>query len=164
MIFMIYRDRARRLVAFSVGVCFKTLIFGGAVKSTVAVCLLCSSSPLFPRGLMRTRLQRPWNSWVSEAVNIKTSFSQPSWARCVSELLFLRVVDVPAGFLALGEWQPYCRALETFLRQVSAHGVLSRNQAVEVFLTSSDVGFLPVSASVNKLEFNGSSFREKGLQ
>nr|XP_046239957.1 sorting nexin-6 isoform X2 [Scatophagus argus] len=42
------------------------------------------------------------------------------------------------GFLALGEWQPYCKALETFLRQTAAHGILSKNKAVEIFLTSSD--------------------------
>ncbi|XP_017271230.1 sorting nexin-5 isoform X2 [Kryptolebias marmoratus] len=42
------------------------------------------------------------------------------------------------GFLGLEDWQLYCRALETFLRQVSAHSVLSKNQAVELFLTSAD--------------------------
>lgn len=42
------------------------------------------------------------------------------------------------GFLALGEWQPYCKALQTFLRQIAAHSILSKNTAVEVFLTSSD--------------------------
>ncbi|KAM4588467.1 sorting nexin-5 [Odontesthes bonariensis] len=42
------------------------------------------------------------------------------------------------GLLALGEWQPYCRALETFLRQVAAHCILSKNKALEVFLTSTD--------------------------
>ncbi|XP_072238431.1 sorting nexin-5 [Leuresthes tenuis] len=42
------------------------------------------------------------------------------------------------GLLALGEWQPYCRALETFLRQVAAHNILSKNKALEVFLTSTD--------------------------
>ncbi|XP_028262188.1 sorting nexin-6 isoform X2 [Parambassis ranga] len=41
------------------------------------------------------------------------------------------------GILGLGEWQPYCKAMETFLRQVAAHSVLCRNKAVEVFLTSS---------------------------
>ncbi|XP_045884484.1 sorting nexin-6 isoform X1 [Micropterus dolomieu] len=42
------------------------------------------------------------------------------------------------GFLGLGEWQPYCKALEAFLRQVTAHSILSKNKAVEIFLTSSD--------------------------
>uniref|UniRef100_UPI0037E8EF5A sorting nexin-5 n=1 Tax=Semicossyphus pulcher TaxID=241346 RepID=UPI0037E8EF5A len=42
------------------------------------------------------------------------------------------------GILALGEWQPYCKALETFLQQVVAHSILSKNSAVEIFLTSSD--------------------------
>uniref|UniRef100_A0A1A8CFY2 PX domain-containing protein n=1 Tax=Nothobranchius kadleci TaxID=1051664 RepID=A0A1A8CFY2_NOTKA len=42
------------------------------------------------------------------------------------------------GFLALGEWQPYCRALETFLQQVVAHRLLSKNPALELFLTSAD--------------------------
>ncbi|GAA6215705.1 sorting nexin-6-like [Lates japonicus] len=42
------------------------------------------------------------------------------------------------GFLGLGEWQPYCKALETFLRQVASHGILNKNKAVEIFLTSSD--------------------------
>ncbi|XP_074489262.1 sorting nexin-5 [Sebastes fasciatus] len=42
------------------------------------------------------------------------------------------------GFLCLGEWQPYCKALETFLRQVAAHSILGKNKAVETFLTSSD--------------------------
>uniref|UniRef100_A0A3B3V2X7 Si:dkey-28n18.9 n=1 Tax=Poecilia latipinna TaxID=48699 RepID=A0A3B3V2X7_9TELE len=43
------------------------------------------------------------------------------------------------SFLGLGEWQPYCKALETFLRQVAAHSILSKNKAVEVFLTSTEV-------------------------
>ncbi|XP_068598271.1 sorting nexin-5 [Brachionichthys hirsutus] len=42
------------------------------------------------------------------------------------------------GFLGLGEWQPYCKALETFLQQIAAHTILSRNKAVGVFLTSTD--------------------------
>uniref|UniRef100_A0A8C7WTB3 Si:dkey-28n18.9 n=1 Tax=Oryzias sinensis TaxID=183150 RepID=A0A8C7WTB3_9TELE len=42
------------------------------------------------------------------------------------------------GVLGLGEWQPYCRALETFLRQVAAHSILGKNKGVEIFLTSSD--------------------------
>ncbi|KAM9361644.1 sorting nexin-5 [Symphorus nematophorus] len=42
------------------------------------------------------------------------------------------------GFLGLGEWQPYCKALETFLQQVATHSILSKNKAVEIFLTSSE--------------------------
>ncbi|AWP02979.1 putative sorting nexin-5-like [Scophthalmus maximus] len=42
------------------------------------------------------------------------------------------------GFLGLGEWQPYCKALETFLRQVASHSMLEKNKAVEIFLTSTD--------------------------
>ncbi|XP_038144032.1 sorting nexin-6 [Cyprinodon tularosa] len=42
------------------------------------------------------------------------------------------------GFLCLGEWQPYCKALETFLRQVAAHSILSKNKAVEIFLTNTE--------------------------
>ncbi|XP_034389782.1 sorting nexin-6 isoform X1 [Cyclopterus lumpus] len=42
------------------------------------------------------------------------------------------------GFLGLGEWLPYCKALESFLRQIAAHSILSKNKAVEIFLTSSD--------------------------
>lgn len=42
------------------------------------------------------------------------------------------------GFLGLGEWEPYRKALEAFLRQIAAHSILSKNKAVEIFLTSSD--------------------------
>eukprot|EP00066_Takifugu_rubripes_P022772 XP_011612038.1 PREDICTED: sorting nexin-6-like [Takifugu rubripes] len=42
------------------------------------------------------------------------------------------------GFLGLGEWQIYCRALETFLQQIATHGILSKNKALEIFLTHSD--------------------------
>lgn len=45
----------------------------------------------------------------------------------------------PAGFLGLGEWQLYCKVLERYLRQVAAHSILSKNKAVEIFLTSSEV-------------------------
>uniref|UniRef100_A0A3Q3JU19 PX domain-containing protein n=1 Tax=Monopterus albus TaxID=43700 RepID=A0A3Q3JU19_MONAL len=45
-------------------------------------------------------------------------------------------------FLGLGEWQPYCKALETFLQEVASHSVLSKNKCVEIFLTSSDVSKL----------------------
>lgn len=46
---------------------------------------------------------------------------------------------VPAGVLGLGEWRFYCRALETFLRQIATHSILSKNKAVEIFLTNSEV-------------------------
>ncbi|XP_008305222.1 sorting nexin-5 [Stegastes partitus] len=55
------------------------------------------------------------------------------------------------GFLGLGEWQPYCKALETFLQQVATHKILSKNKAVEVFLTSSDA---PGRQKVKKNIFN----------
>ncbi|KAK9529149.1 hypothetical protein VZT92_013263 [Zoarces viviparus] len=42
------------------------------------------------------------------------------------------------GFLGLGEWLPYCKALESFLRQIVAHSILGKNKAVEILLTSSD--------------------------
>ncbi|KAM8917815.1 sorting nexin-6 [Spinachia spinachia] len=42
------------------------------------------------------------------------------------------------GFLGLGEWQLYCKALESYLRLVAAHDILSKNKAVEIFLTSSE--------------------------
>lgn len=42
------------------------------------------------------------------------------------------------GLLGLGEWQPYCKALETFLQQIATHSILSKNKVVEIFLTSSD--------------------------
>ncbi|KAK2914950.1 hypothetical protein Q8A73_005544 [Channa argus] len=42
------------------------------------------------------------------------------------------------GFLGLDEWQPYCKALETFLCQVASHSILCKNKAVEIFLTSSE--------------------------
>lgn len=42
------------------------------------------------------------------------------------------------GILALGEWKPYGAALEKFLQQVASHSVLSKNKAVEDFLTSTE--------------------------
>ncbi|KAK5872296.1 hypothetical protein PBY51_013011 [Eleginops maclovinus] len=42
------------------------------------------------------------------------------------------------GILGLGEWQPYCKAMEAFLRQIATHSILGKNKAVEIFLTSSD--------------------------
>ncbi|XP_057700914.1 sorting nexin-6 [Corythoichthys intestinalis] len=42
------------------------------------------------------------------------------------------------GFLALGELRPYCTALQNFLHQVAAHNLLRKNNALEIFLTSSD--------------------------
>uniref|UniRef100_A0A665X8N3 Si:dkey-28n18.9 n=1 Tax=Echeneis naucrates TaxID=173247 RepID=A0A665X8N3_ECHNA len=41
-------------------------------------------------------------------------------------------------FLGLGEWQPYRKALETFLQQVASHNILNKNKALEIFLTSTD--------------------------
>ncbi|XP_058488848.1 sorting nexin-6 [Solea solea] len=55
------------------------------------------------------------------------------------------------GFLGLGEWQPYCKALETFLRQVASHDLLKKTKAVEIFLTSSDP---PGRQKVKKNIFN----------
>lgn len=55
------------------------------------------------------------------------------------------------GFLSLGEWQPYSKALETFLRQVAGHSILSKNKAVEIFLTSNDP---PGRQKVKKNIFN----------
>lgn len=42
------------------------------------------------------------------------------------------------GILALGDWKPYAAALEKFLQQVASHSVLSKNKAVEDFLTSTE--------------------------
>lgn len=42
------------------------------------------------------------------------------------------------GFLGLGEWQPYCKALETFLQQIAEHNILQKSKALETFLTSSE--------------------------
>ncbi|KAM3622483.1 uncharacterized protein V6R79_025635 [Siganus canaliculatus] len=42
------------------------------------------------------------------------------------------------GFLGLGEWKPYSKALETYLQRIAAHSILNKNKAVEIFLTSSD--------------------------
>lgn len=40
------------------------------------------------------------------------------------------------GFLGLEEFQPYCKALETFVQQVAEHTILRKNKAVEIFLTN----------------------------
>ncbi|XP_076012773.1 sorting nexin-5 isoform X2 [Genypterus blacodes] len=42
------------------------------------------------------------------------------------------------GFLGIDQWEPYRVAMETYLRQVASHAILSKNKAVEIFLTSSD--------------------------
>ncbi|XP_022073539.2 sorting nexin-6 [Acanthochromis polyacanthus] len=55
------------------------------------------------------------------------------------------------GVLGLGEWQPYVKALETFLQLVATHKILNKNKAVEVFLTSSDA---PGRQKVKKNIFN----------
>ncbi|XP_041835999.1 sorting nexin-6 isoform X2 [Melanotaenia boesemani] len=65
------------------------------------------------------------------------------------------------GFLGLGEWQPYCRALETFLRQVTAHSILSKNKAMEVFLTSTDP---PGRQKIKKNIFNRLSQAVEGMR
>ncbi|XP_061731122.1 sorting nexin-32 isoform X1 [Nerophis ophidion] len=55
------------------------------------------------------------------------------------------------GFLALEELQPYCAALETFLHQVAAHSILSKNKDLESFLTSCEP---PGRQRVRKTIFN----------
>ncbi|MED6286080.1 hypothetical protein CHARACLAT_002250 [Characodon lateralis] len=65
------------------------------------------------------------------------------------------------GFLGLGEWQPYCKALETFLRQVAAHSILRKNKAVEVFLTSTDP---PGRQKLRRNIFNRLSQAVEGLR
>ncbi|KAM9759333.1 sorting nexin-6 [Menidia menidia] len=65
------------------------------------------------------------------------------------------------GLLGLGEWQPYCSALETFLRQVAAHSILSKNKAVEVFLTSVDP---PGRQKIKKNIFNRLSQAVEGMR
>ncbi|XP_036956348.1 sorting nexin-6 [Acanthopagrus latus] len=65
------------------------------------------------------------------------------------------------GFLALGEWQPYCKALEIFLRQIATHSILSRNKAVEIFLTSSEP---PGRQRVRKNIFNRLSQAVEGMR
>uniref|UniRef100_A0A3B4TPX7 Si:dkey-28n18.9 n=1 Tax=Seriola dumerili TaxID=41447 RepID=A0A3B4TPX7_SERDU len=67
----------------------------------------------------------------------------------------------PAGFLGLGEWQPYCKALETFLRQVASHSILNKNKAVEIFLTSTDP---PGRQRVRKNIFNRLSQAVEGMR
>lgn len=42
------------------------------------------------------------------------------------------------GILALGDWKPYGAALQTFLQQVASHTILSKNKALEDFLTSTE--------------------------
>lgn len=102
------------------------------VKETNKICVFCPSFLPSPRRLRWTHLLRSWNSSVGMAS-----------PRCLACLLqpdptcpFARV---PAGFLALGDWRLYCRALETFLRQIATHTVLGKNKAVEIFLTNSGV-------------------------
>ncbi|XP_028302363.1 sorting nexin-5 [Gouania willdenowi] len=65
------------------------------------------------------------------------------------------------GFLSLGEWQPYCKALEVFLQQVAAHSILSKNKAVEVFLTNPDS---PGKQKVKKNIFNRLSQAVDGMR
>lgn len=63
----------------------------------------------------------------------ETSFSK------MKTLYLLFYCVFGAGVLGLGEWQLYSQALETFLRHVATHATLSKNSAVETFLTSTDV-------------------------
>lgn len=64
------------------------------------------------------------------------------------------------GFLGLGEFRPYCKALETFLQQVAAHSILSKNKAVEIFLTSPD----PPGQKIKKNLFNRLSQAVEGMR
>ncbi|XP_061584579.1 sorting nexin-6 [Cololabis saira] len=65
------------------------------------------------------------------------------------------------GLLGLGEWQPYCKALEMFLKQVAAHRILSKNKAVEIFLTNADP---PGRQRVKKNIFNRLSQAVEGMR
>ncbi|KAM3877864.1 sorting nexin-6 [Diretmus argenteus] len=66
------------------------------------------------------------------------------------------------GFLAVGqEWQPYCMALETYLRLVAAHTTLNKNNGLEVFLTSSEP---PGRQKVRKNLFNRLSQAVEGMR
>ncbi|XP_071775569.1 sorting nexin-6 [Centroberyx gerrardi] len=66
------------------------------------------------------------------------------------------------GFLAMGqEWQPYCMALETYLCQVAAHSTLSKNKALEIFLTSAEP---PGRQKVRKNIFNRLSQAVEGMR
>ncbi|KAF3856470.1 hypothetical protein F7725_017193, partial [Dissostichus mawsoni] len=65
------------------------------------------------------------------------------------------------GILGLGEWQAYCKAMETFVRQIAAHSILGKNNAVEIFLTSSDP---PGRQRVRKNIFNRLSQAMEGMR
>ncbi|XP_029286515.1 sorting nexin-6 isoform X2 [Cottoperca gobio] len=65
------------------------------------------------------------------------------------------------GFLGLEDWQPYSKALETFLRQIATHSILGKNKAVEIFLTSSDP---PGRQRVRKNIFNRLSQAVEGMR
>ncbi|KAJ0023656.1 hypothetical protein NQD34_003555 [Periophthalmus magnuspinnatus] len=66
-----------------------------------------------------------------------------------------------AGILALGDWKPYGAALERFLQQVASHSVLSKNKAVEDFLTSSEP---PGRQKTKKNIFNRLSQAVEGMR
>lgn len=81
---------------------------------------------------------------MKENLNVKSPkyifhFSVNFVVQCDLKCCNQNVDGFPAGFLALGELQPYSKALETFLQQVASHSILCKNKAAEVFLTSSDV-------------------------
>uniref|UniRef100_A0A3B4A859 Uncharacterized protein n=1 Tax=Periophthalmus magnuspinnatus TaxID=409849 RepID=A0A3B4A859_9GOBI len=63
--------------------------------------------------------------------------------------------------LALGDWKPYGAALERFLQQVASHSVLSKNKAVEDFLTSSEP---PGRQKTKKNIFNRLSQAVEGMR
>ncbi|XP_055725256.1 sorting nexin-6 isoform X2 [Salvelinus fontinalis] len=66
------------------------------------------------------------------------------------------------GFLAMGEdWRMYCMALETYLQQVAAHTMLSKNKCLENFLTSSEP---PGRQRVRKGIFNRLSQAMEGMR
>lgn len=114
--------------------------------------LFSPSFLLFPQRLRWMHLPRLWNSLVSTSeqhlykkgekkgikiYNVAVCFAcsvHATWS-----VMIKNVVGFLAGFLALGEWQPYCKALEIYLRQIATHSILSKNKAVEIFLTSSEV-------------------------
>ncbi|KAM6980769.1 sorting nexin-6 [Aplochiton taeniatus] len=66
------------------------------------------------------------------------------------------------GFLAIGnDWKTYCVALETYLQQVAAHTKLSKNKAMEIFLTSSEP---PGRQKMRKGIFNRLSQAMEGMR
>ena len=87
-------------------------------------------------------LPRLWNSLVSTSEQHLYKKGEKKGIKiCNVAVLMKKLVGFLAGFLALGEWQPYCKALEIYLRQIATHSILSKNKAVEIFLTSSEVSW-----------------------